>query len=265
MFNLQNKIILVTGAGGLLGKQHCIALSDAGANIIACDINLSTINEYLPTLKTESYSSYLDVTDERSIEELLSLAVKKFGKVDVLINNAAINDMFENPKTELELSKFENYPLDNWQKSIDVNLTGTFLMSKIIGSFMAENAGGNIINIASTYGIVAPNQDLYKNRNGEQQFYKPPVYSVTKAAIIALTKYLAAYWGNKGVRVNALSPGGVKNYQAEYFIKKYSERTPLGRMADPTDYRGAIVFLASDESKYMTGENLVIDGGFTIW
>ncbi|MFH0736304.1 MAG: SDR family oxidoreductase [bacterium] len=265
MFRLDNNVAIVTGAGGLIGKQHCIALTDAGANVIACDLNVDKINAYLPDLCTQSYSFVLDVTNEKSIEELLKFTLEKFGRVDVLINNAAINDMFENPKTILELSKYENYPLKNWQKSVDVNLTGAFLTSKIIGGYMATQKNGNIINIASTYGVVAPNQELYKDNNGEQQFYKPPVYSVTKAGIIALTKYSAAYWGKSGIRVNCLSPGGVENNQPEYFIQKYSEKTPLGRMAKTYDYRGAIVFLASKASCYMTGENLIIDGGFTIW
>ncbi len=265
LFDLSNKIAIVTGANGLLGIQHCLALSESGATIIAVDLNDNHFAAISPHFSSPSYFIKTDITNKKSIEQLLEFIKNKFGKVDILINNAAINDKFEDPQAALNESKFENYPLDKWQLSLDVNLTGTFLMSQIIGSYMAEKKSGCIINIASTYGIVAPNQELYKDENGLQVFYKPPAYSVTKAAVIALTKYLAAYWGKSGIRVNSLSPGGVFNDQADFFVIKYSEKTPLNRMANSSDFRGAIIFLASDASAYITGENLVVDGGFTIW
>jgi NAD(P)-dependent dehydrogenase (short-subunit alcohol dehydrogenase family) len=239
-------------------------LAEAGAKVIAADID-QTASQNLAKLLGDGHMGVgLDVSSDVSVMEAKEAVMERYGKIDVLVNNAAINDMFENPMAALELSKFENYPLSLWKKSIDVNVTGLFLCSQIFGSVMAEAKRGSIINIASTYGITAPDQKLYQNEKGEQTFYKSASYPTTKGAIISFTRFLAAYWGDKDVRVNALSPGGVENSQQEFFKKNYSERTPLGRMAKPNDYQGAIVFLASDASSYMTGANLVVDGGWTI-
>ena len=265
LFSLKGKIAVVTGALGLLGKNHCIALSDAGANVIVVDLNENECKIFAESLPAESLGMGCDITNPDSIRKLRDFILNEFEKIDVLVNNAAINDMFENPSTAAEESKFENYPLELWQKSLDVNVTGTFLCSQILGNEMAKAGKGSIVNIASTYGIVAPNQSIYKKEDGTQNFYKSASYTVTKGAIVSFTKFLAAYWGNKGVRVNTLSPGGVENNQDDYFVNNYSGLTPLGRMAKPTDYKGAIVFLASDASSYMTGANLVVDGGWTAW
>lgn len=265
MFSLNNKTAVVTGALGLIGKEHCRALSEAGANVIVADTDADKCSQFAATLSAGSFGDELDVTKPESIIKLRDKILSKFGHIDILVNNAAINDMFENPKATSELSKFENYPLDLWQKSVDVNLTGVFLCSQILGSEMARQKSGSIINIASTYGLTAPDQKLYIKHDGTQSFFKPPAYSATKGAVIMFTKYLAAYWGKDGVRVNTLTPGGVENNQDEFFIGKYSSRTPLGRMAQPSDYKGALVFLASDASSYMTGANLVVDGGWTCW
>ncbi|MCI0494308.1 SDR family oxidoreductase, partial [candidate division KSB1 bacterium] len=228
-------------------------------------LDLASCHEFAKTLSTDSIGVPMDVTSPDSINSALKIVLEKFEHVDVLVNNAAINDMFETPALAAEQSKFENYPLEMWQKSLDVNVSGIFLCSQIIGTQMAKQGHGSIINVASTYGIVAPDQSLYRNPEGEQLFYKSPAYPTTKGAVIAFTRFLAAYWGNLGVRVNTLSPGGVENGQDGYFISNYSGKTPLGRMAAPTDYKGAIIFLASDASSYMTGANLVIDGGWTAW
>jgi NAD(P)-dependent dehydrogenase (short-subunit alcohol dehydrogenase family) len=265
LFDLKNKTAIVTGALGLLGKEHCKALSEAGANVIVCDLDRDNCTKFARKLKTKSIGCYLDVTDEYSIKETRKMIIDEFGHIDVLVNNAAINDMFENPKSSLEKSKFENFPIEMWDKSLSVNLNGVFQCCQIFGGEMVKIKKGSIINIASTYGIVAPNQDLYKKPNGKQSFFKPPAYSATKGAVITFTKYLAAYWGKDGVRVNTLSPGGVENNQDKFFQENYAVRTPLKRMAKPNDYHGAIIYLASDASSYMTGANLVVDGGWTIW
>ncbi len=265
LFSLNNKTAIVTGALGLIGKEHCRALSQAGANVIVADINEDDCIEFAKTLQTESIGIALDVTSKTSIIKLRDIVLEKFGHIDILVNNAAINDMFENPKAASEQSKFENYPLELWQKSVDVNLTGVFLCSQVLGYEMAKQKSGSIINIASTYGISAPDQSLYIKEDGTQSFYKPPAYSATKGGVIMFTKYLASYWGKDGVRVNTLTPGGVENNQDEFFIEKYSSKTPLNRMAKPTDYKGALIFLASDASSYMTGANVVVDGGWTAW
>ncbi len=268
-FSLQGRVAIVTGALGLLGKQHCIAIMEAGGAVVVADINESKCSamatEFAAQKKGKALGVGVDITSKTSVIHLKDRVLKEFGRIDILVNNAAINDMFENPAAAAELSQFENYPLELWQKSIDVNVTGTFLCSQIIGTEMARKGTGSIINIASTYGIVAPDQSLYKRPDGTQSFYKSAAYPVTKGAVISFTRFLAAYWGNKGVRVNTLSPGGVENSQDEYFIANYASRTPLGRMAHPTDYKGALVFLASDASSYMTGANLVVDGGWTAW
>lgn len=265
MFSLNGKVAIVTGALGLIGHHHCNALAEAGAHVIVCDLNENESQDFASTLITDSMGIGIDITNEKSIHKAKAIILTKFGHIDILVNNAAINDMFENPALAMENSKFEKYPLEMFEKSMKVNVSGTFLCSQVFGTIMAENGGGSIINIASTYGMVAPDQSLYKDENGKQTFYKSPAYPVSKGAQLAFTKFLATYWGEKGVRVNSLSPGGVENNQEDYFIKQYSKRTPLKRMAQPNDYKGALVFLASDASSYMTGANLVVDGGWTTW
>lgn len=263
LFSLKDKTAIVTGALGLLGKKHCEALAFAGANVVVADLDENGAEAFAETLGEQHGGLGIDVTNERSLKIARDKIITRYGSIDILVNNAAINDMFENPGLAKELSAFENYPLDAFKKSLDVNITGVFLASQVFGTVMAEQNSGSIINIASTYGMVGPDQSIYRNECGEQTFYKSPVYPVTKGAVINFTRYLAAYWGNKGVRVNTLSPGGVENAQNEFFIQSYSAKTLLGRMATATDYQGALVFLASEASAYMTGANLVVDGGWT--
>lgn len=267
IFSLSDKVAVVTGALGLLGKNHCWALASAGATVVAADLDQNACDEFASKIShqysTPSLGIKVDITDPAAIKRLKEEVLGTFRCIDILVNNAAVNDVFV--EAESQVLKLENYPLDLWKRFLDVNLTGTFLCSQILGSEMARRKSGSIINIASTYGVVAPDQSVYRRPDGQQSFYKSPVYPAAKAGIIGLTKYMASYWGQAGVRVNALSPGGVENLQDDFFVKNYSARTPLGRMAMPGEYRGAIVFLASDASSYMTGANLIIDGGWTAW
>lgn len=246
-FMLEGRIAIVTGSSGLLGRRHVEALQDAGAIVIGVDVH------------------DVDVTDPTSILALRDRVLRDHGRIDVIVNNAAMNDMVENPLQNAEASRFENYPLELWKKVLDVNVTGMFLCCQILGAVMAQQKQGSIINIASTYGVVAPDQSIYRDDDGSQNFYKSAAYPTSKGAVIMFTKFLATYWGSIGVRVNALSPGGVQNGQSATFIRRYAEKTPLGRMANDNDYEGALVFLASDASSYMTGQNLIVDGGWTTW
>ena len=263
LFSLKNKTAIVTGACGLLGQQHCIALAEAGANVIVADIDQQKATALAAELKGNHLGLRIDVTSKESLNQAKYIILEKYGQIDILVNNAAVNDMFENPELSGFYSRFENYPLDSWTKSLEVNVTGVFLASQVFGSVMAAAGSGSIINIASTYGVIGPDQSIYVEPGKEQQFFKSPAYPATKGAIVNFTKYLAAYWGKDGVRVNTLSPGGVENGQDEWFIKNYSQKTLLNRMAQPQDYKGALVYLASDASSYMTGGNLIVDGGWT--
>jgi NAD(P)-dependent dehydrogenase (short-subunit alcohol dehydrogenase family) len=263
IFSLKDRVAIVTGSLGLIGKEHCRALSEAGAHVVVTDLDEERCKEFAATLTPEALGVGADVSDKESVTNLLKKTLSRFGRVDILLNNAAVDEKFENPLVALQMSQFEYFPLDLWKKIMDVNVTGMFLCSQIIGSAMAEQGKGSIINIASTYGVVAPDQSIYKTPDGQQCFFKSPAYPVSKGAVISFTRFLASYWGHRGVRVNTLSPGGVENAQDAFFIKNYSAKTPLGRMAQPSDYRGAVVYLASDASSYMTGANLIVDGGWT--
>ena len=266
-FSIAHRTAIVTGGLGLLGRQHCLALAEAGANVVVADLNpepcRSFASELSAATSTKSSGFAVDISDPESVAALRDAVIRRYDRIDILVNNAGVDDVFH--ESSNQPASFENYPLDLWRRCLDVNLNGTFLCCQILGGEMARSRRGSIINVASIYGVVAPDQSVYRNEAGVQAFYKSAAYPVSKAAVIALTRYAAAYWGGSGVRVNALSPGGVENNQAEYFISNYSSRTPMGRMAKADDYGGAIVFLASDASSYMTGANLIVDGGWTIW
>jgi len=265
---LRDRVAVVTGSTGLLGRQHCLALANAGAHVVVTDLDLAACTRVADELRVEYGVDALgiaaDITQHGELIALRDRILDRFGKLDVLVNNAALNDKVEGRDASVPVP-FEQFPLEQWKRAVDVNLTGTFLCCQVFGELMASGRSGSIINVASTYGMVGPDQRIYRDDKGRQTLFKSPAYSATKAAVIGLTKYLAAYYGPAGVRVNTLSPGGVKTTQDEWFVSNYSERTPLGRMATPEDYRGAIVYLASDASSYVTGTNLIVDGGWTAW
>lgn len=269
LFSLEGKTAIVTGALGLLGREHCRALSTAGGRVVVADTDLDACDAFARTLRSElvcdALGVELDVTSVEAVRRVRDVVLNKWPTIDVLVNNAAINDKFEDETSAATYSRFEEYPLDLWKKALDVNVTGVFLCSQIFGGVMAAQGSGSIINIASTYGVVAPDQSLYQNPDGTQTFYKTAAYPTTTGAVLSFTRFLAAYWGSAGVRVNALSPGDVENGQDDGFIVRYANRTPLGRMARRSDYRGAIQFLASEASAYVTGANLIVDGGWTAW
>jgi NAD(P)-dependent dehydrogenase (short-subunit alcohol dehydrogenase family) len=260
-------VAVVTGAAGLLGPHHCAALASAGAAVVAADLDARRAEQVAGELAERGLPVVphaLDVADPASVRELADAVQHRFGRLDVLVNNAAVDEKVERgsgaPGGDLE-----RYPLELWERTLRVNVTGTFLCCRVLGSAMARAGGGSIVNVSSTYGLVAPDQSLYREPDGAQSFFKSAAYPTSKAAVLGLTRYLAAWWGSAGPRVNALCPGGVKNGQSSGFVERYSRRTPLGRMAAPSDYEGAVVFLASDASSYMTGATLVVDGGFTAW
>ena len=259
-FDLTNKTIIITGSAGLLGSEYVLGLSEAGANVVLADLNIEKSKKLENIIKkkynTTPLSIKVDVTNPKSIQNLIKKTLKKFKKIDVLVNNAILSEQGKFKKI-----KFENYPLSLWNQVIDVNLTGTFLCCQEIGKIMKQQKNGIIINISSIYGINGADQRIYANSG----IIKSAVYSVTKAAMINFTRYLAAYWNRSGIRVNTLSLGGVEEDQDKIFKQNYNVNTILGRMAKKNEYVAALIFLSSDASSYMTGSNLVIDGGWTSW
>ena len=272
IFDLTGKTALITGAAGLLGQEHALALLESGANIILTDINdaklIALKNELSKSYKNSNINSYLmDVSKKNSILEVNKRLIINKNRIDILINNAAIDAKVTNLTTDLENSRFENFSLEQWNMELNVGLTGAFLCSQIFGGRMVlDNLGGVILNIASDLSVIAPDQRLYRNEslNESMQPVKPVTYSVIKVGLIGLTRYLAAYWADKGVRCNALSPGGVFNNQRKEFVDRIENLIPMKRMARKNEYRGAVQFLCSSASSYMNGQNLVLDGGRSI-
>jgi NAD(P)-dependent dehydrogenase (short-subunit alcohol dehydrogenase family) len=267
IFDLKGRIVIVTGGLGQLGTQYAIALHNKGARVAIVDYDTEFIinNSKLEVINDNDFMFISsDVTDKKSLENALDRITNKWGHPYGLINNAALDAPPNADSTEN--GPFETYPVGSFEKIMDVNVKGVFLCSQIFGHQMAKNEKGSIVNICSTYGILSPDQRIYKYRSEEgHSFYKPVAYSVSKSALLNMTRYLSTYWALDGVRVNTLTLGGVFNDQDERFIKNYTAKIPLSRMANENEYNGAVIFLMSDASSYMTGSNLVIDGGFSAW
>jgi 2-deoxy-D-gluconate 3-dehydrogenase len=266
-FSLKGKTALVTGGAGLLGREFCLTLAQAGAVVFAADLNAASaqaVAAELNELGLKTYGVALDVTRPDSVDSVVEQIVTQTGRLDILVNSAAMDPKFDPEHAQNSSNAFENYPLGSWQEALNVNLTGPFLVSQAVARQMVKQQKGSIINICSTYGLGGPDQRIYE-KPGKPKVFKPVYYTVTKAGILGLTKYLATYYANSEIRVNALTPGGVYNHHDEEFVRNYSARTVLGRMANKDEMNGALLFLASDASSYMTGGNVVVDGGWTAW
>lgn len=270
-FDLTNNWVVVTGAAGLLGKQHATALLEVNANLVLLDKDKNGVMQVTNELRQlclsgEILNYEIDITDELMVQAIKNDLSTKRILVNVLINNAAINPKYEVLAGGKNGSRVEDFDLLDWDSQLDVGLKGAFICSKVFGSEMAKQGKGVIINIASDLSIIAPDQRIYNSDNSaELQNVKPITYSVIKSGLIGMTKYLATYWNESNVRVNALSPGGVYENQDSEFVDRLTKLIPLGRMALPDEYKSAIQFLCSDASSYMTGQNLVIDGGRSVW
>ena len=272
-FNLSGKTALITGAAGLLGMEHAVALLESGAQVVMTDIGESALQSAHANLAntfdaTKIISKVMDVTTPQRIRAVAEELSAEGFRIDILVNNAAIDPKVQGDKGVLETSRLENFPLDQWDLQVAVGLTGAFLCCQIFGAAMARDGkGGVILNISSDLSIFSPDQRLYRKEGvpDELQPVKPVTYSVIKAGLIGLTRYLATYWADQGLRCNALSPGGVFNDQSEQFVQRLSSLIPLGRMASRDEYRAAVQFLCSDASSYMNGQNVVMDGGRSIW
>lgn len=285
LFDLTGRVAIVTGGAGLLGKEFCRTLAQAGAHIVVADLNYTSAEALAQSLLQQGHQAIAvetDVSDAASTQQMVRATLEAFNRLDILVNSAALDPKFdpqhrasgqaygraahdgEGEEVWAGSGAFEDFPLEAWNRALAVNLTGVFLSCQAAVQPMLKQGKGVIVNLASIYGIVAPDQRLYQ-QPGQPPQYKPVYYTVTKAAILGLTQYLATYYAGKNIRVNALSPGGVYNGHDVAFVRAYSVRSVLGRMAEKDEMNGALLFLASDASSYMTGANLVVDGGWTAW
>lgn len=268
-FSLEGKVIIITGGAGLMGAKHAEAIVEANGIAVLWDIDAKAAGTVAVSISggsgAEITADRVDITDLESIKDGFERVLKRHGKADGLINNAA-NDPKVDASDDLAWSRFENFSLDAWNMDMGVGLTGAFLCSQVVGSWMAENGGGVIVNIASDLSVISPDQRLYRQQGlaDDRQPVKPVTYSIVKHGLIGLTKYLATYWARQNIRVNAISPGGIYTGQPEEFVARLTDLIPMGRMADKDEYKSAIVFLCSNASGYMNGQNLIMDGGRTV-
>ena len=271
LFRLDGKVVVITGASGLLGAKHAEAVACYGGIPILIDLHQEDVDNLANKLNSKYNTNALgfacDITDEEAVSSNAELLEKNYGKIDGLVNNAANNPKVED-SNNLKFSRLENFPMHLWNDDINVGLTGSFLCAKHYGQKISKNInGGSIINISSDLGLIAPDQRLYKIDGVEDslQNVKPVTYSVIKSGLIGLTRYLATYWVEEGVRCNAMCPGGVENGQSEYFLQKVSRRIPMNRLASPDEYQGTLIWMLSDASSYLNGAIIAVDGGRTSW
>lgn len=272
-FSLKDKVIVITGGGGLIGMKHAEAVMEGEGIPVLLDIAPAGMERVTNTLKEEYgedarvESFVTDITSKDALIKVRDELLEKYGHIDGLINNAANNPKVEGGSKNLGATKFPDFPVDIWNDDIAVGLTGAMLCSQVFGQQMEKQGKGVIINISSDYGIISPNQNVYRKEGvpEDEQTIKPVSYSVVKHGIMGLTKYLATYWGQKGVRVNTLCPASLQNGQDPEFVKKLSSLVPMGRMSNPDEYVGTVLYMLSDASSYMTGSTVVLDGGRTIW
>lgn len=268
VFDLSGRVVLMTGGAGFLGKEFARTLAEAGARVVIGDIDgkaAETVAQHVSKASgIEALAVQMDVTDKESVRSAVALARDTFGRLDGLVNSAALDPKFDPKEAGKHTQSFENYSLAAWQKSLDVDLTGAFLCAQAVAPHFREQKKGVIVNVSSIYGLTGPDQRLYERDDGTKGF-KPPAYSATKAALDGFTRYLAAYFAGTNIRVNTLSLGGVFNNHDEQFTKRYNTRVPMGRMMKLEEVGGPLLFLLSDTSSYMTGANLVVDGGWSAW
>jgi NAD(P)-dependent dehydrogenase (short-subunit alcohol dehydrogenase family) len=269
-FDLSGRVAVVTGGAGLLGAEFCKTLAEGGATVAVVDLNAPAAQAVADALTKGGYQALAisaDITQPNSVNALVEKVLSAFGRLDILVNSAALDPKFDPDavKRGIMPGAFEDYPLDQWNAALGVNLTGMFLVTQAcVKPMIGQGKKGSVINICSTYGLNGPDQRIYV-KGGERVAFKPVYYTVTKAGVLGFTKYLATYYAGTEIRVNALTPGGVFNNHEDYFVKNYSAKTILGRMAKKDEMNGALLFLASDASSYMTGNNVVVDGGWTAW
>jgi len=269
-FDISGRVAIVTGGVGLLGAEFCKTLAEAGATVAVVDLNASASQAVADTFTKSGYKAQaftVDITQPDSVNAMVENVLSAFGRIDILVNSAALDPKFDPDAVNKGITPgaFEDYPLEQWNAALNVNLTGMFLITQAcVKPMLAQGKKGSIINICSTYGLNGPDQRIYI-KDGERVAFKPVYYTVTKAGVMGFTKYLAAYYAGTDIRVNALTPGGVFNNHEDYFVKNYSAKTIIGRMAKKDEMNGALLFLASDASSYMTGNNVVVDGGWTAW